>query len=577
VPLWVVLWRCLQVGRWTELAPTDLNAVWTPPPALEREIAPPVLVHHGVGPRDKTIWLGLGAVSLALCAGASVGPRDVDRLNSGRLEAADIARRALEGRGVTLGPHWRILPVPDDGRQGPHEFVAETAGNERRKQLLGVYLPAPRWNVRIATFEGDVAERAEEWRIFVTATGQVLRIEHTLPEARPGASLDESAARLRAQAALVQQVGLDVAKGQAREVSARPAKLKARTDWTFVFADVSLAALPRGELRIDVVLAGDEVASIRRYVYVPEQWERRQRAAETRNLILRIVTGIVFGGLLVSAAVAGVIAWSRARYAPRLFLAAAGFMLIASVIAAANAWPRTLALLPTALPLPVQLLGVIGLGLVALTITSSLVGLAIGAQPPRLMASGTLSERDALQLGVAVGLFGAAVSAGAAWLRTPAWAETADITAMGTYLPVLGMAIDPVPGFHTRMAVVFSVLVSISLATLGWTRRRAVAAVALVVVGFLSAGGPIGSHLSGWLAAGLLMAVGLLVAYAVLLRADLTMVPIGLGTMMAIAALARGAQRPFPGALPGSIVAAVLIGLVAWWWFRALRRARATG
>jgi len=45
-----------------------------------------------------------------------------------------------------------------------------------------------------------VAERAEEWRVFVTRTGQVLRVEHKLPEARAGATLDENSARTRAAA-----------------------------------------------------------------------------------------------------------------------------------------------------------------------------------------------------------------------------------------------------------------------------------------------------------------------------------------------------------------------------------------
>ena len=31
VPLWVVLVRRAQVGRWTELSPADRNAAWTPP------------------------------------------------------------------------------------------------------------------------------------------------------------------------------------------------------------------------------------------------------------------------------------------------------------------------------------------------------------------------------------------------------------------------------------------------------------------------------------------------------------------------------------------------------------------
>jgi TonB family protein len=54
--------------------------------------------------------------------------------------------------------------------------------------------------VRVATFEGDVADRAEEWRIFVDATG-VRNVQHIIPEARAGVSLDEAAARERLLAA----------------------------------------------------------------------------------------------------------------------------------------------------------------------------------------------------------------------------------------------------------------------------------------------------------------------------------------------------------------------------------------
>ena len=123
-----------------------------------------------------------------------------------------------------------------------------------------------------------MAERAEEWRVFVTKAGQILRTEHTLPEARPGATLDENAARERAVASVARDFGLDIAGGTLREVSARPAKRKARTDWTFTFVDASLPPLPQGEPRIAVEIAGDEVTVVRRFVFVPEQWERQQRA-----------------------------------------------------------------------------------------------------------------------------------------------------------------------------------------------------------------------------------------------------------------------------------------------------------
>ena len=62
-----------------------------------------------------------------------------------------------------------------------------TSGEDRWRALLGTYLPKPRWRVRIASFEGDISERAEEWQVMVTASGEARNVRHTLPEGRAGA------------------------------------------------------------------------------------------------------------------------------------------------------------------------------------------------------------------------------------------------------------------------------------------------------------------------------------------------------------------------------------------------------
>jgi hypothetical protein len=358
-------------------------------------------------------------------------------------------------------------------------------------------------------------------------------------------------------------------------VSARPQKLKARTDWTFTFTDLSVAPLPQGEPRVQVDMAGDEVTNVGRFIYIPEDWQRRQRAAGTRDLVLQILTGIVFGGLLLTAAVTAVVAWSRRHYSPRLFVVSAGLMLAASLVNAVNGWPTVLASLPTALPLQLQLIGLIGLGLVGLTITSSLVGLAIGALPHRLAESGEVSERDALWLGVALGLFGAGVAAATGAQKTPAWAKSPLVAEYGSSIPMLDLAIDPVTGYLMRLAIMVSLFAFVDMLTAGWTRRRLPVLAGLAVTGALSVGAPAGSHLGGWAGAAALTAVALIVVYITLLRADITMAPIALGTMMAVLACVRAARHAFPGAAPGGLVGALIALMLGWWWFRLLRGARA--
>jgi hypothetical protein len=41
--------------------------------------------------------------------------------------------------------------------------------------------------------------------------------------------------------------------------------------------------------------------------------------------------------------------------------------------------------------------------------------------------------------------------------------------------------------------------------------------------------------------------------------------------MGAVAAIGGGVEQPFPGALLGALIGAVLTMLVSWWLFRALR------
>jgi hypothetical protein len=231
-----------------------------------------------------------------------------------------------------------------------------------------------------------------------------------------------------------------------------------------------------------------------------------------------------------------------------------------------------LAQLPTAQPLQFQLAILAGAGLVGLTAVSTFVGLTLGSIPHRLAPAGRLSDGDAARLGVVAGVVGAAIAAIAAWLRTPVWARTADVTALGTVAPFVAIAIEPVAGYLTRLAVIIATLTAVHGFTSGWSRRRVLGALSMLIVGFLAGGQPVGSQLGPWMAGGAVTALGLLGMYVLLLRADLTMVPLTLGTMVAISALSRGLRHSSSVALPASILAVVIVGAVAWWWFRALRK-----
>ena len=292
----------------------------------------------------------------------------------------------------------------------------------------------------------------------------MLRVEHTLPEARAGATLDESSARTRAAAVLKGEFGLDVAGGQAREVSARPAKLQGadRLD-VHLRGHVAAAAAAGRAAHRRRARGRRRSASVRRFVFVPEEWERGSSAPPRRAAsIVRIIIGIVFGGLLVSAAVVGVVAWSRRKYTPRLFFAAAGIMLVVTLASAINAWPATQAIMPTEIPLAIQILGAIGVGLVALVITSSLAGLALGAQPARLDRLGHARRpRRAAARRRRRRVRRGTPRRWQARCGRPSGPKPSTSPRSDRSLPALAVALDPLAGFLTRAAVLLSLLVSV--------------------------------------------------------------------------------------------------------------------
>ena len=100
-------------------------------------------------------------------------------------------------------------------------------------------------------------------------------------------------------------------------------------------------------------------------------------------------------------------------------------------------------------------------------------------------------------------------------------------------------------------ALLLAATVTVDQWTAGWTRRRVAGGALLAIVGIAAAGVPQSVHLGGWALAAVTIAAALVVAYVSVLRFDLTMVPLALGTMTAVSALVRAAERPYPGALIG--------------------------
>ena len=379
VPLAIVFWQRARVGRWVELLPSSRNAGWLAAAGIVASVATATRVAAGVWTlRTLRVLPVLGVVGLVAIVVAGDFHSDVPPLAIDRATAEAAADAALKERGIALLTDWKHASATRTAPEEPvawlwHKFVWRVAGKETYRKLVGTWLAPPLWEVRYARFEGgDVADRAEEWRVTVAGDGSVRQVRHVLPERRAGARLSRDDAKSLAQREIRQRFGLDPAL--LREVSVEQQDRPARTDWEFAYADPRVDAGKGGEARIGVAIAGDEVANAGRYVFVPEEWQRAERERAGPLGIAKNIVAMAVVILVIAALIAAIVAWSRGRFDRRAFWIASGLVLAAGIVNTANQWPLLGMRLSTAEPVTPQ----IALYFAGTLLTAALVALLGG-------------------------------------------------------------------------------------------------------------------------------------------------------------------------------------------------------
>ena len=572
VPVWIVLWGRSKVGKWTAFPAGLWNGDWKAPAAPERAA---VAAAPAVGPATisdrllRTVIIAgvAGAIAWALVKPftSAVPPLT---LNAGA--AKEIARAAVKSRGGSLPASWRTLALAVDGADESHRFVWRTAGRGAFEALLGSDLAPPCWFVRFVTFEGDVAERAEEWQVWVAGDGHILRVRHQLPEARPGAALAEADARARATAVVRERFQIDPAK--LKEVSASPMKHPARTDWVFIFKDPAGVRLPQGERRILVAIAGDTPVDARRFVFVPEAWQREERRLGSVFDVGNIVRNLLLFGLILATAGMGIVAWSRGRFSVRLAASFAAVLLLSGVAQTANRWPSIVARFSTAQPFGLQQTLAVASVAVLTLVTAASVGLTAGVSGCWLR-SPLADHRRAILLGCGLGMAAVALKSLIEGFRDRANPLLPAVHYAGFYSPVLGPTVDAAVDLLSRAVFLIVMYAGLDRLTGGWTRRRMVWGAAAFLC-FVIITQPFGApSLTVWAGTALLGGLLLTGSYVLVLRFDLSVLPLALGVAAVLNLFSLGVRDAYPGALAGAVLGIAVTSVLAWWCHMLLRTA----
>jgi hypothetical protein len=429
------------------------------------------------------------------------------------------------------------------------------------------------WEVRYARFDGDVDERAEEWRVTVDGRGSVRQIRHALPESRLGARLSREEALVLARKAVNDRFDLD--PSTLKDVGAEEQQLPARADWAFTFAEPLVDVGTDGEARILVTVAGDEVAGYGRYVHVPESWLRAERELSGKTLFLRMVLAGVLGLAGLVALIMAVQDWTHRRRDRRALLAMISIVVVMSAIGVANSWPVLAMNFRTTESIATQAGFAVAAALAGGVVAALLLGLAAGVGSYAAARERPLvpaSRAPAWVSGIAAACFVAGVGAIAAALlpqSLPLWPA---FGVESLALPWLGSVLAGIQVLYATVVAVF-LLHWFGQLTAAWRRRGWLTAfIVIAIFATLGLGGSRDAAVAG--AIGALAGSALVAVVYGTLRFDSLSVPAFVATG-AVLEIAEGALRAgYPRAMFNSAISIGVTVAVAWAATRYLRRAR---
>ena len=568
VPLFIVIRARVRNSQWVDLREEHLNRTWSPEPERETEDVP--LVEEERPRTDlRAPWLVIaGTVCIVLWLSLTDPfQQNAPSLSIDRNDVEAMAQQALEERNIELSDEWRLVSGVMWPMGTADRFVWQEGGEQIYAGLMGTFLPPPSWFARFVRFEGDVAERAEEYQLNMSKKGVIDRYIHILPEARPGARISEDDARRIAHASLREQYGYE--PSSLKEISVVPRKLPERRDWKLVFAEVANYPLEMGEARIAVWIAGDKIVDSTRYIHVPEEWARSERDQSGKVRVAGILSQGAMALLVLAGVIWAIVNWSRGSFSTASFLTFFLLLVVCGVVNLLNGWPAIVSLFSTSQPYRNQVLTALGpgsLGLLAAAASSALiVGMVHHNRVKRAPFQKMPPIIPGLALGCAVVLVEAVMGKIAPSLA-PLWGS---ISAAGDYSPVVGTAIGPITQYVARTALFLLVFTTADRITKGWTQKKGLLTGAFVLLGFAYSGTLINS-LPMWLLAGPQTAAVLFLTYFLIRRFHISLLPWTLAVMSMSLLLRKCVLNPYPGALPGAILGAILLAALAMYWEKRL-------
>ncbi len=569
-PFWIVLRARIKIGHWITTIKDSLNSAWQPLPFLKKEPKPlPEGEKIQLSSATKYIVFVCGLAGFITWLMTTQFTNDALPLTVTRTQAIEQAQNFLQQQEIILATPWQPLAkIFSTYENSPfelqHRFIWQEGGKENYQKLLGTYLMPPCWIVRFAQFEGDIVERAEEYRLFLQTANTVFRTLHILPQTRSGAQLTKEQARTIAQEAIKKQFKLDSATLE--EISATAQQQPARKDWTFIFSDPQHYPLKKGQARIYATVSGDTVTDMARFVHVPEEWERNEQNNQNRISIIQMFCFLL---LVISFGIAFVVVFkqwqpsiSRKAF---LIIASTLFILLGGNII--NEWPQIIWHFNTTAPFTNQLFQMLSIIIFMSFIRAigiSLLIVAITGIKPSLTLQATGMT---YLLGVSSGLVFAGTHALIHYLLPapgPLWAE---YNTLGTFSPLYAIIASFFINYATTTALCSVFFAFADYVTNYGKKQLVLFSFLFIVFGLIIYGLVPFNSLLNWLITGTVMGSIIALGYYSIVRFDRRLIPLITGTIFILNAIQQALFNAFPHAAISYILSAIIIAIISTYWF----------
>ena len=574
-PLWVVLRARIKVGHWATIVKNSLNAAWQPLPLPKKEKRPiPVSKKIMFSTAKKYIIFTCGIIGILSWLLTTQFKNDAYPLNITRIQAIQQAQKQLEKQDIVLTVPWKPLTgvfatYENNLLELQHRFIWQEGGKENYQKLLGTYLMPPYWIVRFAQFEGDIIERAEEYRLLSQTANTIFRTLHMLPQTRSGAQLTEKQARIIAQDAVKKQFNLDPTALE--EIAATAQQQPARKDWTFIFADHLHYSLEKGQARIYVVVSGDMVTDTFRYIHVPEEWERNEQNKQNRAAIIKMLCSLLLVIFFVASSIIVFRQW-RPLVSRKMFLSIFGIFLILFAGTIVNEWPRIIFQFNTTAPVTNQLFQTFSALILMVFIRASAISFLIAAIT-MVKPIITLPKIGMTYLiGINIGLFIAGAHALVDYLlpsTEPLWANYA---ALGTFSPAFAVIANLFITYITSTLLYLIFCALVDYGTNHWQKRQLLFSFLFILFGLLAYGLGTLNDLLNWFIMGTIMGSVVALSYYFVIRFDRALIPLITGTIFILYTIQQALFNAYPQAAIAHVIAALIIGIVSIYWFNRLQK-----